>query len=73
MQLKKTKIERQTINYSNNMRLFGIFLKIYDKYIYNVLFFSHNDFKQKRTHNATSMNAICSEYENTGAREPKLP
>ena len=40
------------------MRLFGIFYNIYDIYIYNVFFFSHNDFKQKRTHNATSMNAI---------------
>ena len=30
-------------------------------YIYKV-FFSHNDFKQKRTHNATSMNAIYNNF-----------
>ena len=30
--------------------------------IYNAFLFSHNDFQQKRTHNATSMNAIQNNF-----------
>ena len=35
---------------------------IYNIYIYNAFPFSHNDFQQKRTHNATSMNAIQNNF-----------
>ena len=39
------------------MHLFGILHNIFIK-----CFFSHNDFKQKRTHNATSINAIYNNF-----------
>ena len=39
-----------------------VLYNIYNIYIYNAFLFSHNDFQQKRTHNATSMNAIQNNF-----------